>query len=171
MRGSPRTAATALALSLAAASASADTWSPCPDRRVSSPTGRHYLVLRGESAARPAGDFELVRRKYGAAALADAEAWRDDKVPQPSVEADPADTVLAKGRLRHLPGAVLVLDGEPAAVLVDRWGGNRDGPVLGLLDRDGRFRWNLSIRDLFPAETLREFPRSTFSIHWCRASW
>ncbi len=153
-----------------------DSWGPFQDRRIVSPTGEHYAVLRGPHRKRPA-NFELVRRRDGMPPLKAAiELSGIDLLgveaagkPQTDIRADPKDRVLAKGILTELPIDAKVTDQPLGIVMFDKYANVGRGRVLSLVDECGKLVWSRNLQGLFGRTPPGSY--HTVSSLWWNARW
>jgi hypothetical protein len=158
-------------------------WEPFPARREVSPNGRHYVVLRPKRTGD--AEFDLVRRREGvppiAAARYDLAAQAAGADPR-CASVDPKDVVLARNQPVQAPVEVRVLDGEPAVVLLEKWGAVGAGEALRFLSFDPARgpglrwsgttgAWELRLRDFFGIDEIKSFPRQGGDVWWWQAWW
>lgn len=142
-----------------------DRWGPFLDRRVVSPSGMRYAVVRKQGRT---ATFELVRRREGAPPMTAAIASRRGRGA--SIDRDRGDTVLGTGVLPQLPMDVRVLE-DGGLVAFEQYARLGYGDVVTWVDPDGKVRTRVRLQDLFDEPTIKGFRHSVSSIWWYRGWW
>lgn len=156
----------ALLLAAIAVPALADSWMPFQDKRVASPTGRTYVVIRSTNSGIA---YELCRRAEGAAPMTDAIAadsygLRDGTGG--SIDRDPADTLVAEGSVAQRPLEVRVLDDPPAFVLFEKYGNVGHGDAVIYVEGEKGVVFRRKLADLFDFTARQTFQATVSSIWW-----
>jgi hypothetical protein len=177
-RATSSSACLALAVSIGLAAGSApvgppvETWGAFRDVRIGSKSGRHYAVLRSGDDAKT-GTFELVRRRDGVEPIAYAQhnslARIFPRLPQPNIDRDPDDLLLASGDLTQLPLGYRVVDDPAGIVLFERHGGVGYAECLTFVDAKGAKAWAHNVVDLYGA--VPEAARYTMTSMWWYSAW
>jgi len=136
------------------------------DRRVVSPSGRRYVVLRN-----PGVDGVTFEFCECAAGKAPMTPWMCESGlfgRRVDVSRDPADHLLAHGRLEHLPYEVIVPDRLPGFLLFEEFENFGRGKVVTWMGIDGNERFALDLRAIFGGAELGSscMPEGTY---WCQA--
>ncbi len=153
-------------LTLIAAPVMADSWLPFKDKRVVSPTGRTYVVIRRDDAGIA---WELWRRAEGAPPMKDATADDAHRLRNGTggpIDHDPADQLIGRGHVNQRPLRVRVLDEPAAFVLFEKYGNIGYGDALIYVDGRRGIRFRRKLEELFDAETCSAFKSSVSSIWW-----
>jgi len=140
---------------------------PCQDfedRRVVSPSGRRYAVVR---EAVFDVTFELCERAPGAPPMTAARRCFGREGPGFDIERDPADVVLAEGRCAQHPTDVIVPDRVAGLLLFDYLGFFHPHRVVTWIGADGTERFVLRLREVFGEAELGGSVNS-IGYHWCR---
>lgn len=170
-----RTLRTVLGLASAAlfcVSVDAQGGGPFRDRRIVSPSGKHYAVLRAVASIRP-GPWELVRRRDGVEPIRPKlENWSlrgMERItgidPREEVSRDPADRLVATAQFDQLPAKAAVSDAPVGIVAFDQHGRLGTGRTVWFLGPLGDISWSVDLDDLF-AGTPRDAFGDTGSLHW-----
>jgi len=161
-----KTLAVLALLALLCGPAFADSWMPFRDKRVVSPSGRFYAVVRGGKGG---VSYELVERRDGAPAMKGAvaaDSYGIRKGSGGSIDRDPEDTVVVTGSVPQLPMDVRVLEGGRGIVFFEKYARIGYGDVVTFVDAKGRIAFRHALRALFDQPTRSSFTRSVSSIWW-----
>ncbi|MCA8978047.1 MAG: HEAT repeat domain-containing protein [Planctomycetes bacterium] len=144
-----------------------DSWVAFSNQRVVSPSGMRYVVVK--KAGRGI-TYELCQRAAGAAAMTAAAVSSTEKEPKVSIERDPADRLVASGKVAQLPYRIFVPDGFDGFLLFENYGGIGHGQSVIWIDGAGQEAVSLKLTDIFGV-VPEQATRTVSSIWWNEAVW
>lgn len=158
-----------LLASLTSGVARADTWMAFADKRVASPSGRRYVVIRAQEHG--SVDFELCERRTSLPPLKNAETSSPlgGKAAVGEIDRDPRDRLLASGTVKHLPYDVHVLDSGGFVLFETHYSFGRANTIT-YVDDAGKVVTQKKLPDIYgavPSGTTH----SVSSTWWERGHW
>ncbi|MFN3244984.1 MAG: HEAT repeat domain-containing protein [Planctomycetota bacterium] len=157
---------------VATSSGPPDSWGPFRNKRIVTPSGKRYVVVRKKGLGIT---FELCARRAGQPPL---ESVADSGYPglwnlggkDKDVSRDPKDRLLAKGTYKQMPMQVQITDGLDGFLLFDKYGNLGYGEVVTWIDGRGKVVFEHSLEDLFGGSP-KGTTATVSSLWWSRAIW
>jgi len=151
-------------------SAVADSWEPFTNKRVVSPTGRRYVVIRERGHG--CVHFELCERRESAPPMKKAVLpWAPPNRARDSsaIDRDPEDTLLASGTVDHLPVYIHVLE-KGGFVLFETYYWLGHGNIVTYVDDHGKVVLRKTLDDIYGG-VPKGSSHTVSSLYWERGHW